>query len=512
MARTRGAWRRSAGARHGPIVALACVCLLSAGIAGAEAVSDAPTIDEPVYVSAGVASLVRHDLRLNTQHPPLAKALAALPVLLAHPTLPTGPVWAHARDRPYARRFAEDARRRDQLHAITLLSRLVPLLVLLLTGILVFVLGRRLGGATGGVFAAALWLLNPYVVGIGHVDGIDIPATAATLGVVLALVRWSEAPSRGRLVVTGLACGAAVLVRDTGPLLVAASAGVVAWRVREARSPLLVIGVALATVWAAYLALDPGYTLHHLNVVPQRYGDGLGALLAAHQHAAPAFLFGHLWAGGRWWFWPGSMLVKLPASMLVAFALMPVALRRTPATPRATVLAALVPCALLLGAFTVLSPVDLGLRYLLPVIALGCVAVAGLVRLPRAVPLVLVGVGAAFTVASAPHSIAWIAPPFGPGYEVASAGNLDWGQDAWRLQDWARGRHAWVACYAPGGTGCIQDVPGTRALTKRHGRAGVHGWVAISATLRNLHEWDGWLRRFAPAGVIGGTELVYRIP
>jgi hypothetical protein len=503
-------------ARLPPRVAagLIVLCLLAAGVGVYEATADAPTIDEPVYVSAGVASLVRHDLRLNTQHPPLAKALAALPVLLALPSLPSGRLWQHHHDRPYARAFQERARVSDQLHEITLLSRIVPLLELILSGLAVFALARRLGGDAGGLLSAALWLGNPYVLGIGHVDGIDVPFALATLVVVLTLVRWLERPTGRRVALAGLACGAAMLTRDTGPLLLVVALGLVGWRARRVQ-PVLVCAVAAgALIWAAYLVLDPAYTLSHFAPLPQRYIDGLRALVRAHQHPAPAFLLGHLWAGGRWWFWPGSMLVKLPASLLACFALAPWWLRRAPAEPRRRVLAALVPSALLLTAFTVAAPVDFGLRYLLPVLALLCVACAPLVALrPRALPWGLVAVGAAFVALSFPYSIAWIAPPFGPGYETASAGNFDWGQDAWRLQDWARGKRPWIACYTPRGSGCVEDVVGARALARDANPAGVHGWVAMSATLRNLHGWDPWLRRLRPVGTLGdGTELLYRVP
>lgn len=488
------------------------LCLGVGAMGFYEAANDAPTIDEPVYVSAGLASIVHHDLRMNTQHPPLAKALAALPVLLADPVVPLGRVWAHGRDRPYARVFQQEARVHHQLHELTLLSRIVPLLELLASGLLVFALGRRLAGDTGGLFSAALWMLNPYVVGIGHVDGIDVPFTLATLAVVLALVRWQEQPSSRRVAAVGVACGVAVLVRDTGPLLLVVSLALVAYRARGVRPVLIVAGVAWLVLWLVYLVLDPGFATSHLNVLPQRYVDGLGALVTAHARHAPAFLLGHLWSGGRWWFWPASMIIKLPVSMLAAFVLAPMVLRRAEATARGRVLLALAPCALLLAAFTVAAPADLGLRYLLPVIALLTVLGAPLVRLRPVAPAVLVAVGAAFTVASFPGSIAWIAPPFGPGYAVASAGNLDWGQDAWRLQAWARGRRAWIACYTPEGSGCVEDVPGARRLSKSQDPAQVHGWVAMSATLQNLHGWHPWLRRLRPVGTIGGTELLYRVP
>lgn len=493
-------------------VALAVLCLAAGAIAFYEATGDAPTIDEPVYVSAGVASLERHDLRLNPQHPPLAKALAALAVLIARPSLPGGAVWAHHRDRVYARVFQEQARRRHQLRELTLLSRLFGVLALMGSGVLVFVLARRLGGDLGGLLAAALWLLDPLTLGIGHVDGIDLPFAVAMLLATLALVRWLEQPGDRRLVVLGLACAVAITTRDTGPLVLLAALPVVWWRARSPRAPAIVLGTAWAGIWVVYLLLDPGFTLAHLNVLPQRYITGLRALHADHARAAPAYLLGHLFYGGRWWFWPGSMLVKLPASLLLAFVAAIVAWRRTSPEPRRRLLLALVPIAGLQALFTVLSPVDFGLRYLLGVIALLCVATGALALRGRALAIALAAITAGFAIASVPHSIAWVAPPFGPSYRAGAAANGDWGQDAWRLQDWARGKHAWLGCYSPAGSGCVADVAGARRLTRLAPRSAIHGWVGISASLMNLHGWDPWLRRLHPVGDIGGTELLYRVP
>jgi hypothetical protein len=172
----------------------------------------------------------------------------------------------------------------------------------------------------------------------------------------------------------------------------------------------------------------------------------------------------------------------------------------------------LIPSALVLAAFTIATPVYLGLRYMLPVLALLTVATAPLVRAPRVLPIVLVAGSAVFTAGSVPHSLAWTAPPFHPGYRVATDSNLDWGQDVYRVQRWARGKHAWIACYSPKGVGCAADIPGARPLGKHASPGEVHGWVAMSSTLLNLDGWDPWLHHLKPVGTVGGTVLLYRVP
>lgn len=495
-------------ARHSTRAALALLCTLAVGMALWQAAGDAPSTDEPLYVTDGLAALEHRDLRLNPQHPPLAKALAALPVLLAHPALPLG--LHQLRGRPYSRAFLNELYRDHKLRAVTLLARLVPVLELLLTVLAVYALARRLAGPVGGLFAAALWALDPFVIGLGHVDGIDLPAAAVALGVALALARWMERRTLGRLVTVGVACGAALVVRDTGPLVLAAAVVTVGVVARDVRPAIAVTALAYAVVWLVYGALDPAYTVHHVNVLPQRYLDGFATLAALHRHPAAAFLLGHHYRGGRWWYYGASAIIKLPVTLLVSYALAPFFLRRVAPDDRRTVLVAVLPVAVALFVFTVASPVNLGLRYMLPVLALVTVFVAPIIHARRALPVLLVLGSAVFTVASLPHSTAWVSPPFDPGYRVVTADNLDWGQDAFALQHWAQGRRAWVGCYSPW-RGCAAVIPGARILKKHTPRSSVHGWVGISASLVYLHGWDPWLARQKPVGTLDGTELLYRV-
>lgn len=52
-------------------------------LAGGAAYRESATIDEVAHIGAGVSYLQKLDLRLNEEHPPLPKVLAALPLSLA---------------------------------------------------------------------------------------------------------------------------------------------------------------------------------------------------------------------------------------------------------------------------------------------------------------------------------------------------------------------------------------------------------------------------------------------
>jgi hypothetical protein len=51
-------------------------------LAGGAALRESVTFDEVAHIGAGVSYLQKFDLRLNEEHPPLPKILAALPLVL----------------------------------------------------------------------------------------------------------------------------------------------------------------------------------------------------------------------------------------------------------------------------------------------------------------------------------------------------------------------------------------------------------------------------------------------
>jgi hypothetical protein len=51
-------------------------------LAGGAARRESVTIDEVAHIGAGVSYLQKLDMRMNEEHPPLAKVLAALPLVV----------------------------------------------------------------------------------------------------------------------------------------------------------------------------------------------------------------------------------------------------------------------------------------------------------------------------------------------------------------------------------------------------------------------------------------------
>jgi 4-amino-4-deoxy-L-arabinose transferase-like glycosyltransferase len=508
------------------VVVLAIIGFLILG--GFEAWHDSATFDEPVYVSSGVAALLHHDLADNAEHPPLFKVLAALPVLVAGPVVPADGHWNVNNERTYSARFVEAQMRAGTMHRVTFASRLVPLLECALLALALYGLATLLFGLWSGVVAALLWLLSPLALGLGHVDGVDLPFALTTVLASWAMVRWLRRRDGRSLLWLGAACGAAVSAQTTGILVGAIAVGVVVAAGRRSdqrgwelwRQPLMVALVAWALVWIVYIALSPAVVIHSWVILPQPYVEGLKFLASNDTGSSPGFLLGVSWTGASIWFWFATLLVKLSTPVLVLLVAGPLVLvtlvrsgRVSRSTWRQALVAVVLPAAVLF-VFELPNPRTLGVRYLLPSIALWMVAASPIAlvvtrRLAAMAVGVVLAVAAAITVYSFPNSIAYTAAPFRPGYRVATDSNVDWGQNFNQLASWSRGRHPYVAYFGPRGvTGA--DIAGTRPLV---GTAPAHisGWVAASAS--DLTSADrgslSWLRAYCPVGTLGGSILLY---
>jgi 4-amino-4-deoxy-L-arabinose transferase-like glycosyltransferase len=497
-------------------------------LGGFEAWHDSPTFDEPVYVSSGLIAILHHDVADNAEHPPLFKVLAALPVLATHPVIPQDGHWNTNNERAYSARFVQAQIKAGTLHRVTVASRLVPLLECALLALVLYALAALLFGAWAGFVAAMLWLLDPLVLGLSHIDGVDLPFALTAALVSLTLVRWLRRRDRRSLLWLGAACGAAVSAQTTGLLLGGLVVVVVVaatWRGGgRARSAWWAAGqvvlVAWALVWAVYLALDPSVFLHSWLILPEPYLQGLRYLASHDTSRVPSFLFGTAWRGINVWFWPATLLVKVSTPLLillVAGTLVLVGLVRfgevARDTWRQTVVAVIVP-AVILFVFELPNPKALGVRYLLPTLALWAVVASPLALVARrkmmavGLGVVLVAAGV-LTALSYPASLAWTAPPFTPGYRVATDSNVDWGQDFGLLTTWSRGRHPYVAYFGPRGV-TVADIPGARALVGVAPRD-VSGWVAASASdLTSARAGAlAWLRGYCPVRTLGGSILIY---
>jgi Dolichyl-phosphate-mannose-protein mannosyltransferase len=541
-------------------IALAVLALLSlqfAALSLHQAWNDSLTVDEATYMSTGLASITDGELRLNNEAPFFPKAVQALPLRAAGVDVPLDGTWERSDTigpdtlflfGEFAGEFVDLHVAEGDLQRVAFIGRLVPVLEGLAIGWALYALGSVLFSRAAGLLAAGAWMTTPLAVGFAHVNGIDLPFTLAVVLAALALACHLREPSWRTLALLGLAAGGLQLVRHTGVMYVALiCVALVVQRWHDRRAAARDVAVVLAStwvlVWVAILVvaptrtpvdqagvdgfLDPVRTQEQslvadamvaaLDVVPwpAEYEVGFEMQLAFSDGSSPGYLLGDAWVGARPAFWPLSMLIKLPITVVALLVLAPLGWRWVGRDDRRrAVLVAVLPT---VAAFVFVLQFGrpLGLRYALPGIAMFLVVASplALALVRRRAGLVLLGVGVvaqlAFLWTSVPHSLAWTAPPFRPGYRVVSESNLDWGQDGYRLAAWMEDRTAHVAYL--GGSDVLSGLPGYRRLPAGSPEE-VTGWVAVSAALLTTYDRDdlAWLRAYCNVGTIGGTILLYR--
>lgn len=498
------------GALRRPLFVLVVVALLAemAFAMVTTAVRQTPTTDEPVYVGTAVVYFQQHSLRYNAEHPPLGKLIIGAGLAFTHPRLDpafVGDHWALGKQVLYE--SGNDPWR------LMLAARLPVILLTLLFGLVVFAFARDLAGPAGGLVALILYAFSPDVIAHGSLATLDV--AAAGFLVTSLWLTWRARRRPGRyLPLAGIALGAALATRmsvlpavPVALLLVVLSI----WHGRRmpdrllARGVLAAIGVgaiAVAVVWASYLAVDPHLTwvtppdvpaVHGLRGLvvdwlpfPRPYRDGMRIQFGFEDDTFGGFLFGRQYQGNLWYYLPAALLVKTPlgamALWLVGAVTMVTIRRLRPASAYVLVPALVLLLAALPGAR------DFGVRYviilpmLLPVAAATVVVLrARWVHLATVVLLAFVAVS---SIRTFPYYLPYSNEAFGgpaKTYLRLHDSNVDWGQDLGRLADRLHDRYPaekiWLV-YKGNGDPAFYGIVATDPRTVPPGQ--VHGIVAIS--------------------------------
>ncbi|MFJ7147344.1 phospholipid carrier-dependent glycosyltransferase [Streptomyces sp. NPDC100445] len=561
-----GAGRYAALRRYGRRLTPLLVVLLLAQMAAAmvtTAVRQTPTIDEPVYVATAADYLHAHRVRYNPEHPPLGKLLIAAGVAVADPHYDP----AYPGDQGRAGRHLLYESGNDPWR-VMLWARLPVIALTLLCGLVAFAFAREVVGPAGGLVALVLYAFSPDLIAHGSLATLDAPAAGFVLTSAWLVWRARRRPVP-YLPAAGAALGAAVATKMSAlpavPVLTAlAAVSVVAarrstlpaagpgpdrsrlpWAGKRRTAGAALAGaavvalVALAVVWAAYLAVDPRLrftptgpvpAVHGLRgrlvdllPVPEAYRVGMRVQFGLEDYPWQGFLFGHVYTGSLWYYLPVALLVKTPLGLMalgVAGAVAVVAARRLrPAAPYLL----LPPLVLLAVAMT--GARDFGTRYALFVpmflaVAAGCLPVPRLRKGRRHLGGLLAGVlvlsVAVSSLRAFPYYLPYANEAFGgPAHthRLLHDSNVDWGQDLGRLADLLRqrypGERVWLVYKGSG----VPSYYGIHAADPRRvPPERVHGLLVVSdsAVAKARGRLAELIAGSRPAGEVGHSISLFR--
>jgi hypothetical protein len=436
------------------------------------------TRDEPGHISAGLSGWRDGDYRQSTGNlffaqkweawplyrsglrppdPALQRDVQWNPLLIGEVLLFSGPADPRA--------ILEPARR-------------MTLALCILSGVLVWGWATRLAGPRAGALAALLYASSPVILANGVLATTDAAAAFWYLA-ALASYAWLLArPSAHAAALAGLCAGMMLLTKFSFVALLSGAVLLLAWRLwrRRGRCPFLPIAawhalafaVAWASIWAffgwsfrpggfTYIASEPSGVagrcaalLARWHALPQPYLREIFTLEDI-MRPRPAYLLGEFRAGGFWDYFPVAFLAKSTVAMLLALlAWLFVRPAAAPADRSAPLgIAPVVAGALGYAAVAMLTPLNIGVRHILPLFLLA--AVAGGVALSRFAQrgrgqCALVGLVALMAAvegySARRQPLAWFnALAGGPmsGYRIMVDSSLEWGGDLPDLIAWERG-------------------------------------------------------------------------
>ena len=362
------------------------------------------TVDEYVMIPAGFYHLTERDYRPVSEHPPVVKIIAAVPLLFTETTAPRIDGGPNEYDR-FLEKFDEFWRANAaRLEQISFWARVPAVLLTVLLGARVFVFARRYWGERVALFAVALYSLEPTVLAHGRVVQTDIPSALAFLLFSVAAYEYLRLPCARRAACVGLALGFAAATKFSmvalAPVVCIGVAALFALAPRRGLRRRNVAGQACALALAAAFAVNAAYLFQRRGpdsldtalartivparvsarlhaplelgfealqtVLPPDFVYGIGWQLGHAQKGHNAGLLGEYSSTGWWYYFPVAFALKTPLPvLLLTLCGLVWAVLRLSRTKDPRLLLVLLPPAFF-TCLLMLSTINIGVRYYLP--------------------------------------------------------------------------------------------------------------------------------------------------
>jgi len=241
-------------------------------------IGDSNTMDELAHTPAGYSYLSQKDFRINPEHPPLIKDIAALPLLFLNLDFPKDhPSWTDEVNSQWWLGNEFLFKSGNDPDQIVFWARIPMILILLLLGWFLFKFTKDFFDKETALLVLAIFAFSPTFLAHGRLVTTDI---GASLGVIVATYFWLrflEKPDRKNIILAGIFFGFALLLKFSLVLLIPFFAIITLTKIllseKKDRLKLFLKYLGSASV-AGLIALIfiiwPVYQFHVLNYPPQR--------------------------------------------------------------------------------------------------------------------------------------------------------------------------------------------------------------------------------------------------
>jgi hypothetical protein len=361
------------------------------------------TSDEADHLHAGYRYLQCRDFGWNPEQPPLAKMVAALPLLAMNIQDPILSPCGMANGKMVDFQVGHDflfANPESVLMAARMAASGLAILLLLT----VWFFARRAFGVSTAVISGTLIAFEPNLLAHGSLVMTDVPAALGFVLAVYALYVYLSNPDRTRLVVLGLATGLALCLKHSTILLAVIVPSLVVidallldstermrTLLRNLAALVSVMVIALVVLWGVYgfrydsrpdqarpwtpARLESAHgavatkvipAIARWRILPQAYLIGLQDVLVESDEGKRMFLVGRMYPTGRWFYFPVAATIKftLPTLLLMLVSAFAVGFWKKRKREAAFLL---VPAAILLAS-AMSYTINIGIRHVLPLL------------------------------------------------------------------------------------------------------------------------------------------------
>ncbi len=177
---------------------------------------DSATMDEKAHIPAGFTYLKFKDYRLNPEHPPLAKDIAALPLMFFKLNFPlNSSSWQKDINGQWEVGDLFLYQSGNNADKIIFWARFGLIILTLICALFVYKWAKELLGETWGLLPFFLFLFSPQVLAHGHYVTTDIAATFGLLLCFYFFLKFLEKQTSKNLIFAGIAFGISQLFKFT---------------------------------------------------------------------------------------------------------------------------------------------------------------------------------------------------------------------------------------------------------------------------------------------------------
>jgi hypothetical protein len=437
------------------------------------------TVDEFSHFPSGVYNLITFDWRMDCESPPLIKCIPAITSLITNPEIDTSLFEKEPNTWSLGYHFMYN--NWDNYKEIFQYGRCVIILLGGLLGWLLYKFGSEIYGRRGGFFALFLFVFNPNILAHSRFITIDMGATCAVFFSIYCFWKYLRRRDPFSLIIAGSSLGLVQLSKFTALLLypifliimgilaikrglsdtIDSSDNIKSCLLKDIGHFFIIFIVSLLVINAGYLfsgSFTPIGDYHFLSrpfqsissllwktfpvPLPYDYICGFDSQMAISEGNNPfyiSYLMGEHSVEGWWYYFIIAFIIKNPLAFIVLLITSIVILIKKGGTALEDSLCLWIPVIVFFIYFSFFTHIHIGIRFLLPVFPLICLAVCNVLetkclknKTGKIILFLFIIAYITPVISNYPNYLSYfnrIAGGPGNGYKWLIDSNLDWGQD-----------------------------------------------------------------------------------